>query len=339
MPEMRQDITTGKWSVIATERAKRPEMPEVKKNKVKMPEYDEKCFFCWGNEQTTPPEVYAIRPDKAPSDSSGWLVRVVENKFAAVNLNNNFMVASYAGLYPVSHACGVAEVVIETPDHSRQMSFQTLEEIERVIMAFKDRYQELSKNREIKYIQIFKNCGAIAGASLAHPHSQIIAIPVVPAEIENELNVAKAYYQNTNRCVYCDIVEKELATKERIVYEDEYFLTIIPYAARKPYEMKIIPRRHAVSFGLIKPEEIMALARALKASIYRLDFALDNPPYNWYIHTAPVGADIDTCYHWHIEILPKLSIDAGFELSTGMNINITVPEDCADFLRNIDVDL
>lgn len=336
MPEMRQDITTGIWSIIATERAKRPEMPEIKKNKPALPAHNENCFFCSGNEQTTPPEVYSIRPQGRKANTAGWLIRVVENKFAALNLNNHFLTADYQGLYPVSHACGVAEVVIETPDHSRQISSQTIEEIERTLTTFKDRVLTLYNTPDIKYVQVFKNCGAMAGASLEHPHAQIIAVPVIPDYIQHELNMATDYYKRNNRCVYCDMIELELNDRQRIIYENDSFLAIVPYAAKTPYEMKILPKFHEANYENINIKQLKELAITLRSTIYRLDFALDNPPYNWYIHTAPVRTEKETCYHWHIEITPKLSIQAGFELSTGMYINVTVPEDCAAFLKNID---
>lgn len=337
MPEMRQDAVTGRWVIIATERARRPEKPEVDKNSDKLPKHKKECFFCWGNEHTTPPEVYSVRVDGSDPDSSGWLLRVVENKFAAVNLGQGFEIEEIAPLYNRGYATGKAEVIIETHYHSKCQSEQSLIELKRLLKCYVDRYQTLLEEKELKYILLFRNCGAVAGASLEHPHSQIIAIPVVPPSVQEELEGSKKYYTKNKSCIYCDQLEKELEDGSRIIYENDHFVSLAPYASRTPFETLIIPKFHSARFESIDSRQLNSLASLWKATFHKLDAGLANPPYNYFIHTAPTQQNVDQHYHWHVEIIPKLTVVAGFELGTGMFINITIPEECAEFLRNIEV--
>ncbi|MGD9580724.1 MAG: galactose-1-phosphate uridylyltransferase [Vampirovibrionia bacterium] len=338
MPEMRQDAVTGHWVIIATERAKRPEIPKVEKKSDNSPRHNKECFFCWGNENTTPPEVYSIRLDGSDPDTTGWLLRVVENKFAAVNLLQPFNIEQVSPLYSHSYAAGKAEVIIETHHHSKAQSQQSLIELKRVLKSYVDRYQALLEEPELKYILIFRNCGAIAGASLEHPHSQIIAIPIVPPDVAVEIEASEMYYKKNKSCIYCDILDEELNDKSRIIYENDHFVSLAPYASRTPFETMIIPKFHSARFETIDSRQLNSLSSMFKAVFYKLDAGLANPPYNYFIHTSPTQQNVDQHYHWHIEIIPKLTVAAGFELGTGMFINITIPEECAEFLRNIEVE-
>jgi len=337
MPEMRQNPVTRRWVIIATERAKRPEQARIEKLYESLPEHDEQCFFCWGNEETTPPEVYSIRLDDSLPDTPGWLLRVVNNKYAAVNLNQPFIINNNDCLEVFSYAKGIAEVIIETNNHSLNPSTMSLSQNIRVLKAYQDRYNAISKVPEIQYISIFRNNGALAGASLEHPHSQIIAVPLVPPVITEELEGSKAYYKKHNRCVWCDEIEKELNKQQRIIFKNSYFVAFVPYAARSPFELVIMPRFHSARFEEMEIFQLTSLAEVWKAVFYKLSESLSNPPYNCFIHTAPLNVACDEHFHWHIEILPKLTISAGFELCTGMFINVTIPEDCADFLNEIEV--
>jgi UDPglucose--hexose-1-phosphate uridylyltransferase len=337
MPEMRQNPVTEQWVIIATERAKRPEQTNTKHRKEDLPAHDESCFFCWGNEETTPPEVYAVRLDDAPPNSPGWLLRVVENKFAALNMEQSFQINDSNYFHTHSYATGTAEVIIETNNHSLSPSNFSLTQTIRVLKSYIDRYKALSELQDIKYINIFRNCGASAGASLKHPHSQIIAIPLVPPNVKVEMEGALKYFERENRCVWCDELQNELKAGVRIIFENKYFVCYAPYASRIPFEMRIVPKYHAARFEETDLKQLHALAEVWKSSFFKLDEAVGYPPYNCFIHTAPLHESIDECFHWHIEIIPKLTIAAGFELCTGMFINVTIPEDCADYLRNIDV--
>lgn len=337
MPELRQNPVTGQWVIIATERARRPQRSEEIKEAVHIKHHDDKCFFCFGNEETTPPEIYSERINENDPDTPGWLIRVVNNKFAALNMKENFLIQNYDSLYKYSYATGTAEVVIETPHHSKTISKQSLEEITRVLRAYQLRYKALKKEPEIKYILLFRNCGALAGASLEHPHSQIIGVPVIPPDINTELSGAQSYYEKNGRCVFCDMIQQEIAEKLRIIYENELFIAFEPYASRYPFETQIFPKFHSSMYENLNNLQLESLAEVLKASLYKIDEGLDNPPYNYFIHTAPTQQNVEGFYHWHLEIIPKLTIAAGFELGTGMFINVTIPEQCADFLHQIEV--
>ena len=335
MPEMRRNPITKSWSIIATERAKRSEKPlSIEERESIGIDYDHTCFFCVGNEHTTPPEVYSIRENSAP-DSAGWKLRVVPNKFAALNLENNFNMNLDNPLKISSWATGVAEVVIESTHHSRNIALFDKAQVRDVLMAYRERYRTLTGIHSNKYIQIFRNNGHEAGASLSHPHSQIIATPVIPIRILEEIDGAADYYDLTGRCVFCDLVRDELKDRSRIIYETQNFISFEPYASKTPYETWIMPKFHAPKFETLSDDLITELSEIWKAVLYKIYKGLKNPPYNYFIHTSPTQKNVDNYYHWHLEIIPKTTITAGFELGTGMYIDISVPEDCADFLREI----
>ncbi|MFH0703360.1 MAG: galactose-1-phosphate uridylyltransferase [bacterium] len=338
MPEMRRNPITKSWTIIATERAKRPERPLIdnKLTDEKIIEeitYEKKCFFCLGNEHTTPPEVFAYRDNHTLPNTPGWSLRVVPNKFAALNLEQEFHVKQENSLKVSSHAAGVAEVVIESPHHSKNLALFQPTQVEDVLKAYKERFLSISQKKTIKYILLFKNNGVEAGASLAHPHSQIIATPVIPVNISEELIGANDYFESTGRCVYCDMMKMEIKDKSRIIYESENFVSFAPYASRTPFETWIMPKFHSSKFQDLDDMQIQDLAKIWKHTLYKIYVGLENPPYNYFIHTSPTQKNTDKYYHWHMELIPKLTIAAGFELGTGIYINIAIPEDCAEFLR------
>lgn len=337
MPELRQNAVTKSWVVIATERAKRPAKPSLNFCELDLPEHDEQCFFCWGNEYTTPPEVYSYRLDDSEPDTPGWLIRVITNKYGALNLDGTFNIQELSHLHKFGYAKGVTEVLIETNKHSSWPSRQSLSELSLVLKTYVERYKVISKEEQIKYILIFRNNGALGGASIEHPHSQIIAIPIVPPSVLEELEGAKDFYLKQNKCIFCEELQQELAAKTRIVYENDLFVSLEPYASRVPFETLIIPKFHSARFENLDDQQINSLSEVWKATLYKLDAGLENPPYNYFVHTAPTQQSVDDYYHWHLEILPKLTITAGFELGSGVFINITIPEECADFLREIEI--
>jgi len=338
MPEIRRDPVTKSWSIIATERAKRPESSLAKHlisdDEIK---HDPACFFCEGNEHATPPEVLAYRYENKSSDAPGWNLRVVPNKFAALNLNEDFHVNQANPLKVSGYARGAAEVIIESPYHTRNLALQSADHIAFVLKAYRDRYLSLSMEKSIKYISIFRNNGQQAGASIVHPHSQIIATPVIPASITNELYGANDYYESSGRCVYCDIIKTELKDRARIISENENFIAFAPFASRTPFETWIMPKSHSPRYQDLNDSQIHQLSEIWKAALYKIYAGLENPPYNYFIHTSPTQKKVDKYYHWHMELVPKLTVAAGFELGTGMYINIAIPEDCADYLRSIEV--
>ena len=336
MPEMRKDPVTGKWTIIATERSKRPHMPFSDGNLSLAGEaHDPDCFFCYGNENTTPPEVLVYREDKVTPDAAGWSLRVVTNKFSALNLNEEMRLEANNPLKVCCYARGTAEVVIESPHHTMNTALFSQKQIQLLLQAYKERYIELAKEPTTQYVAIFKNNGSPAGASLSHPHSQIIATPVIPPVIKSEINGAQKYFTENNSCVYCDMIESELKDRTRVVYENNEFLCFMPYAARTPFETWIIPKFHSGDYYKLTGKHLKSLSEVWKALLYKIYMGLDNPPYNYFIHTSPARKDTGKFYHWHMELIPKMTIAAGFELGTGMFINIAIPEQSAKYLRGV----
>lgn len=336
MPEMRRNPVTGDWTIIATERAKRPHKPSTESESLfNGNSHDPDCFFCYENEHTTPPEVLVYRENPGNPNTSGWRLRVVTNKFSALNLDNEFCVEDDNPLKVCCYARGQAEVVIESPHHTLNTALFPVQQVELLLKAYKERYIALSKEKSIKYIAMFKNNGSSAGASLSHPHSQIIATPVIPSVIQNEIEGAKRFFKENKSCIYCDMVENELKDKSRIIYENDEFISFAPYASRSPFETWVMPKFHSDSYHNLTDKQIKSLAEAWKAVLYKIYTGLDNPPYNYFIHTSPTQENTDKFYHWHMELIPKMTIMAGFELGTGMYINIAIPEQSAEYLREI----
>jgi len=340
MSELRKDIIGGRWVIIAAERSRRPDDFRPK-NETRKVEAGKFCPFCPGNENKTPPEVFAIRKKGTLPDQSGWLVRVVPNKFPAlVRGDAPALNRSENGLFFWMEGIGVHEVIIETPDHHREMADLTLAQIEKILETYRQRITEIQAEKQYRYLHLFKNKGPEAGASLAHPHSQLIATPIVPKRIQEELRSSKELKEKFGQCIFCHLIEEELKKGERVVYENEHFCVVTPFAPRFPFELRLYPLRHSAWFSEIKENEIKSLARTMKFLLGRLKEVLSDPPYNFYIHQGPNPNSARDCpdglaeyYHWHLEIIPVLSRVAGFEWGTGFYINPISPEASAGFLR------
>ena len=328
MPELRQDPLTDTWVIIATERSKRPSDFASKKEGKKDPG---NCPFCLGNEHMTPPEILANR-DSGIADSKGWSLRVVPNKFAALQIEGNVGIST-VGVYEKMQGVGAHEVIVETADHNKFLNEETEGHIFEILKAWQDRFLDLEKDSRIKYTQLFKNHGSTAGASLAHPHSQLIATPMVPKNVLEEIEGMQRFYYKEGKCFFCESLDFEKKDRTRIVGENEYFVAFCPYAARFPFETWIVPQRHSEYFQHSTDEELRALASILKDTVSNLSEALDDPPYNLVVHSAPYHLEEGQRYHWHIEILPRLTTVAGFEWGTGYYINPTPPESAAEYLR------
>jgi UDPglucose--hexose-1-phosphate uridylyltransferase len=330
MPDLRKDPIVNRWVIIATERAQRPHSFKVERDEPR----PGLCPFCPGNEDKTPREVLAYRPQGSAPNTQGWSLRVVPNKFPALRVEGSLDRAG-EGVYDRMQGIGAHEVIIETPDHARSLAELSEAELEPVFWAFRDRIIDLKKDSRFRYIMIFKNHGRSAGASLDHTHSQLIALPVVPKTVAEEMAGAKAYYDYKERCVFCDIVRQELAERRRVVYENASFVVIEPYAPKFPFETWILPKTHDSSFEDVRRSEYAELANAMHTTLRRLNIALESPPYNFMLHNQPLHEPESLSYHWHIEIMPKLSTVAGFEWGSGFYINPTSPEEAAAFLREI----
>jgi len=334
MPEFRKDPLSKKWVIIAIERAARPH--DFKKKQEEDPQDPSKCFFCPGNEYTTPPEVLAYRKPGSIPNGPGWWVRVVPNKFPALKPEGE-LDKKGIGIYDFMNGIGYHEVLIEGEDHFVTPLTQSQDLFQEIIWAYRDRIIELSKDPRIKYVIIFKNHGKDAGASLFHPHSQIIATPIIPSVIKTEIDNAKEYFDLRDRCLFCDIITQERGHQERIVFENNSFLAFCPFASSFPFEMWIIPKKHQHRFEDIDKNHVVDLAETMKTVFSKLYKLLDNPPYNMMIHTSPANSNNKEYFHWHIEIIPRLTKVAGFEWGTGIYINPIPPEIAAIELRKQEI--
>lgn len=330
MPELRRDPVVGRWVIMATERSQRPS-DFVKAREPRKPG---PCAFCPGMEHQTPPEVLAYRNSGGQPNQPGWRVRGIPNKFPALRIEGE-LGRRGEGLYDLMNGIGAHEVMIETPDHERGMADLEPSQIEEVLWAYRDRVLDLQRDERFRYVIVFKNHGAGAGASLEHSHSQLIALPILPLNVQQELRGATEYYRLKERCIFCDIVFQESGDRRRLIHENQSFIVASPFAARFPFELWIVPKIHGSHFEHATVPEYRDLAHALKASLGAIKTALDDPPFNYIIHSAPLGEPRSKSYHWHVEITPALTTVAGFEVGTGFYINPVPPEAAASHLREV----
>jgi UDPglucose--hexose-1-phosphate uridylyltransferase len=339
LPELRKDPIVGRWVIISTDRAKRP--TDFSREQMKL--RGGFCPFDYGNESKTPPEVLAYRPNPngGPSpqkDSPGWTVRVVPNKFPALGIEGN-LGRQAEGMFDKMNGIGAHEVIIETPEHNLTLATLPEKRLEDVLWAYRDRILDLKQDKRFKYILIFKNHGEAAGASLEHAHSQLIALPIVPIYVAEELDGSKEYFRYKERCIFCDVIRQEIETGTRVVGANEDFVTLAPYAPRFPFETWILPKRHESAFENSPSNVYESLSRSIKTALMKMNSVLENPAYNLVIHSSPVQETTNDYYHWHIEVMPKLTKTAGFEWGTGFYINPTPPEEAARFLREATVEM
>jgi UDPglucose--hexose-1-phosphate uridylyltransferase len=327
VPELRKDPVVGRWVIIATERARRP--TDFQRDPVRA--RGDTCVFCEGNEDKTPPEILAGRGDSAPN-GPGWTFRVVANKFPALRIEGD-LDATGEGLFDRMNGVGAHEVVIETPNHHGSFATNTGEEVADVLIAFRDRIIDLKKDPRFEYVLVFKNHGEAAGASLEHPHSQLIATPIIPIMVTEELEGSARYWKMKERCVWCDIVRQERRERRRVILEQNGFVAIAPFAPRFPFESWILPIQHRSAFEELEVDEIRDLAALLVEFFRRLSATLNEPPFNFMLHTAPLRETGIEYFHWHLEIIPKLANVAGFEWGSGFFINPLPPEAAAAALR------
>jgi UDPglucose--hexose-1-phosphate uridylyltransferase len=329
MPELRKDPIVGRWVILAPDRAKRPEdfSSEFRAGRGGF------CPFCEGHEDTTPPEILAYRHPGTERNNRGWRTRVVPNKFPALQVEGNLDKRG-DGIYDLMNGVGAHEVIIECPNHETNMSHLSVDNIREVLWVYRDRMVDLKRDPRLVHGLIFKNQGAPAGASLEHSHSQLIVTPVVPISVWEEMTGSLEFFNYRGRCIYCDMIQQELATGSRVVLDTRSFLVLAPFASRFPFETWIIPKQHSSQYENIPRQGIEDLGVVLRSVLRKLEFALDDPPYNYVFHTAPFDAKELPHYHWHIEIFPRLTRVAGFEWGSGFYINPVMPEEAASFLRD-----
>jgi UDPglucose--hexose-1-phosphate uridylyltransferase len=334
MPELRKDPIIDRWVIISTERGQRPiflaeESPAPKPGAI--------CPLCPGNEPMTPPEVFAIRPSSisSPPNTSNWILRVVPNKFPALRIEGELNKEG-VGLYDKMNGVGAHEVIVETPIHSQTLALMDVPSIQNVFLAYKERTFDLLQDKRFKFIMIFKNQGSVAGASLDHSHSQLIALPIVPRRIHEEIGGALQYYRYKDRCVFCDIIAQEKEDNLRVVCENETFVALSPFASRFPFETWVLPKAHVESFTKDN-DSYLALSEVVSTVLKKHNKLLGAVPYNYMIHTTPVDLPNIPYYHWHLEIIPRLTKMAGFEWGTGFYINPTPPEQATIYMREVEV--
>jgi UDPglucose--hexose-1-phosphate uridylyltransferase len=329
MSQLRKDPVVDRWVIIASDRSKRPHATSLaESNNVAEP-----CPFCAGHEDETPPEVLAYRDGSTAANSPGWRVRVVPNKYPALAGSADPSLRT-EGLFEFMGGAGVHEVIIENPQHAVTMAELSDRQIEDVLCAYRERITALRQDPRWQSILIYKNEGSAAGATLEHVHSQLLALPMIPRELAEEWRALQAHYEAKRSCLYCEIIEKERAQQHRMVAETRTFVAFCPFAARFPYETWLMPKKHAPSFHGLADVELREFASLLRQTLQRVA-AVSAAPLNYALHSAPLLETNSAHYHWHLELLPRISKIAGFELASGYYINIVDPEKAAQQLRAV----
>lgn len=332
MPELRQNLATKEWVIIASERARRPNAYAEQRDHLPTEgraAYDPNCPFCPGNEE------HDLEVERRPAHGP-WQTRIVQNKYPALAVDG-LLVRNFEGVQRQITGIGYHEIVVEHPHHNSTLALMSAEEIRLVLETFQQRGAQISSDPRVEQIVYFKNHGERAGASLPHPHCQLIGIPIVPNDIRRRTEEARRFFDDTGQCVFCAMAEEELQRGERIIAVNEHFAAFVLYAASSPFHSWIVPRNHRASFRSCAPYEMDSLASILREVLRRLYFGLNDPDYNMIIRSAPVKERDSNYFHWYIALIPRLSRSAGFELGSGVWINPSLPEACAEFLREIEI--
>ena len=342
MSELRWDPLQDNWTIMTRGQGRRPEEFHYPRE-VMTPTA---CPFCSGNESRTPPEIYAYRPGGSAPNQPGWQVRVIPNRFPTLRIEGELDNRA-DGLYDRMNGIGAHEVVIETPEHGKTLADLDENQLTEVLKAYRLRMLDLRNDSRFRYIFVFKNHAIGAAAKIPHSHSQLMAVPLIPPLVASELRSCREHYARKQRCLLCDLIRQEQATRERVVSDDGNFLVYTPYASRFPFELMIAPVAHSHDFTQQNDQQLRLLAVALRSALLRIRAVLRDPPYSMILHSAPPmhlrwgrpdeWASLPSDYHWHIELAPKLTRVTGFEWGSGFYINPTLPEEAADFLRRADL--
>jgi UDPglucose--hexose-1-phosphate uridylyltransferase len=332
MSELRKDAVIDRWVIITED----PTLSPVIRDCPKQEKDGAFCPFCPGNEHFCPPEIMANRNGDAMPNGPQWNLRVIPNRSPLLVIEEGLNRLG-EGIYDKVTGAGANEVIIETPHHGRRQSELGLDELENLFWAYRDRIIDLKKDSRMRSVLIYKNSGEEAGGTLPHTYSLLLALPIVPRDIVDELRGAQKHFDYKERCIYCDIIRQEVQLELRIIAETKSFLAIEPFAPRLPFETWILPKRHTCRFEDVEPKDVGELALIFHEVLSRLDKALGRPAYNYIIHSAPFDGGYDRFYHWHIEIIPRLGIQGALELGSDLYVHSTMPEDAAAFLRNMAV--
>jgi UDPglucose--hexose-1-phosphate uridylyltransferase len=330
MPQLRKDPVLKQWVIISPERGKRPSDFIVEK-----PPLDdlETCPFCEGHERMTPPETLAFRRSGTAANQAGWWVRIISDQnpiLAPVGDAGREGI----GMFDAMNSIGIHEVVVEAPRHDQTLQSSNVEQVREVIWAYKQRLLEIKKNPRFKHFMIVKNSGH-GVSSFTHTHSHIVGTPIIPKRIEEEIDGAREYFHYHDRCIFCDIIRQETSEPSRIIYQDDLYLAFCPFASRFPFEMEITPKSHQPFFENINNDHVHGFAHVLQVCLKKMQALLPGLPYNYILHSSPCSDSYRDFYHWHLEIIPKLTKVAGFEWGSGFYINPTPPEDAARMLREV----
>jgi len=334
MSELRKDPITERWVIVGTSPVASVSYPGATR-----PPERGSCPFCPGNEGKTPSEILAYRQEGSRANGPGWSVRVFANQFPILRIEEDLNPRG-VGMFDMMNGMGANEVFVETPEHGQGLADLSDGQIEKVLRAYRDRILDLQRDRRLRYVLVFKNYGWEAGAFLAHPHSQLIALPIIPKAVMEELRGTKRYFRMKERCVFCDMIRQEMEQDIRVVAQTQHFFSYTPFASRFPFETCLLPKRHDCYFTNISKEEMIDLARLLKTILATLSHTLGDPPYNFLLHTAPNSISdgeevrsIEEHFHWHLEIMPRLIRVAGLGWGSGLYLNPTPPEEAAARLR------
>lgn len=323
VPELRRDPVIGRWVIISPTRSQRP----VTARASAVEELASVCPFCPGNEAETPPPLATIE-----DESGRWRKRVFLSKAPVVNQAAE-LIREGEGMFDMMSGYGVHEVIVDSPDHAATLATMSDDDLAELAILWRDRFRVLKRNPQFRYLMLFANRGTASGATIGHSHSQIIATPTIPRRLTEEIAHSYAYFQARERCVFCDLIEADMADGARIIHDNGDFVVLAPYASRFPCEMWILPRDHASHFEEADERRLRDFAEALRTALKSLHGALNDPPYSFVLHTAPLAEKRMVHYHWHLEIMPRLTNVAGFEWGTGFYINSMAPEEAARLLR------
>ena len=327
MAELRREPVTRMWVVVTTDHPKGPSDYLPFKPPYRVQEAEDPCPFCPGNEKMTPQETYSLR-----GDGGRWSVRVVPNKFPFFRIEGDYD-RRPEGMYDVMEAIGAHEIVVEAPEHKQGLATMEPRQIEKILQAYRERLIDLEKDQRFQQFLVLKNYPGIFNR---HPHSHILAMPVIPKRIDEEVRGTLDYYQRKERCIFCDIIKEEMTMKKRVILETVHFLIFLPFASRYPFEAWIIPKVHSPDFHLISEDEVADLSGGIQSLFHCFFELLSDPPYSFTLHTSPVQNRFHRPeYHWHIETRLRIGLREGFEWGTGFFINPTPPEDAANFLRGV----
>jgi len=330
MSEFRQNLATKEWVIISPREERQPS--DYRKKRPLLPSYDENCPFCPGNEKLTPEAIFRY------PQSGNWKIRVIPDRQSPLQPDFAITDLSFGSITPGSASSCLAETVIETPEHDKSVALMQMGEVTAILDTYRERYKALAESSNVAIITIFHNHGSGAGISMAHPHSHIVASPVIPAKASYQMEQSLKYYQMNGQCLHCFMLEQERKIKNRMIIDTDRFAAFCPFAAGSPFETVIYPKRHMGSFASIDDEELEELGWVLQTMMLKLYNCLDDPDYSYAVKSAPIGHENAGHLHWQIEIIPRVANPHGFALGSGINVNEVAPEAAARYLREIGID-